>query len=857
MGSWWSPVPVDSDEIEQLQDSAAKRLGFNVLRHRHELFGPCEKEGGGAGGACPLRPPAGAAGRRPPAAAARLITPAEICAQAFDAGEASAKMQSRVVGGERYVGVLSCAGALALLVLAVGCGGSPGAGGLGGSSGGAGTGAAGAAGLAGTHGGAGATGTGGGGAGAGGVAGGGAAGTGGAGGLASGGRGGAAGGGAAGAGGSGGGGGAGARGAGGGSVGGNGGRGGAAGAAGSPGGGAGGAAAGAGGAAGAAGSGGAAGPTLRWTWLPARIGGPVQAVTFDGSGNLFAGLGVSGGIFRSTDLGASWQPSNGGMYGFTISALGANGTTVYAGAGNLIRSLDDGASWLQLTTFGVNTISVKGSLVVVGNNSNGMLGVSSDGGNTFTTPSAGTGAAANVEIVGTVVLAATASGIYRSIDGGATFALVPGIMSGAFSADVRCDGVSTCYASAYTTTTLYPDLLKSVDAGATWNPLGRTNTRIVAVTAAGIAYVDDGTAGKLLRSDDAGQTWTPASWPPSQSFTFPFATQGDQLFAPCIDGVYRSADKAVTWTPASGSAATGAISGNAANMLADTSPTALGTDGDIYVNAPGFERSSDDGATWQVLVPWAEPYYLPFGCFVTGLGALECLEYRAPELVRSTDHGATWTIIQVNPPPSTGLMQIGVSVAGNAGSTVYAGGTQGLARSDDDGLTFQYLKGSPETDTLRVLHDGHVLVSSTNANYRSVDKGVTWQSQPYFPSVVLEDGLGRLVYGGVGGSISYSTDEGNTWTYYPNDFLPAASGQLAIDGTGRMIAVIPAALNQYTDLGRPSVTYTSTDGGATWSLLTPQIPNPNVDTFAVDKRGRLLAATAGGLYRLDTVSPGP
>jgi hypothetical protein len=584
----------------------------------------------------------------------------------------------------------------------------------------------------------------------------------------------------------------------------------------------------------------------------------VQAVTLDGAGNVFAGLGVSGGIFRSTDQGASWQPTNGGMYGFTIGALAATGTTIYTGATNLVRSVDDGTSWLQLTTFAVSAISVKGSLVVVGNGSNVMLGVSSDGGNTFTTPSAGSsGTTADVEIVGSAILAATTSGIYRSVDGGASFEPVPGIMSGGLSADLHCDGVSTCYASAYNASTLYPALLKSVDAGATWSPLGMTNTRIVAVTAAGIAYVQNGTSGDLILSEDGGQTWTPAAWPPSSSWTLPFATEGNEVFAPCIDGVYRSDDKAATWSAASGSPTTGAISGNTADMVVDTSPTALGADGDIYLNAPGFQRSTDDGETWQVLVPWAEPYYLPYGCFVTGQGALECFEYRGAELVRSTDHGATWTTIEVNPPGTPGPMQIEVTVAENAGSTVYAGGSQGLARSDDDGVTFQILKGSPATTTLQVLHDGHVLVQSPDGTYRSADEGATWQSLAYFPLPVLENASGRLLYNDLGGSIRYSTDEGDSWTYYPNASVPGSGGRLAADGTGRLIVLLTPGVDQLTSLGQPPVTYTSTDGGATWSLLTPQIPNPNVDSFAVDKRGRLLAATAGGLYRLDTVTSGP
>ena len=43
----------ENDEIEALQDAAARRMGFNVLRHRHELFGLCEKARGMPGGRCP------------------------------------------------------------------------------------------------------------------------------------------------------------------------------------------------------------------------------------------------------------------------------------------------------------------------------------------------------------------------------------------------------------------------------------------------------------------------------------------------------------------------------------------------------------------------------------------------------------------------------------------------------------------------------------------------------------------------------------------------------------------------------------------------------------------------------------
>jgi Fur family ferric uptake transcriptional regulator len=44
----------EDDEIERLQDRIAERLGgFNVTRHRHELYGLCPKAQGIPGGRCP------------------------------------------------------------------------------------------------------------------------------------------------------------------------------------------------------------------------------------------------------------------------------------------------------------------------------------------------------------------------------------------------------------------------------------------------------------------------------------------------------------------------------------------------------------------------------------------------------------------------------------------------------------------------------------------------------------------------------------------------------------------------------------------------------------------------------------
>lgn len=53
----------ENEEIETLQDAAASRLGFNVMRHRLELFGLCEKARGLPQGRCPAEASTGRRGR--------------------------------------------------------------------------------------------------------------------------------------------------------------------------------------------------------------------------------------------------------------------------------------------------------------------------------------------------------------------------------------------------------------------------------------------------------------------------------------------------------------------------------------------------------------------------------------------------------------------------------------------------------------------------------------------------------------------------------------------------------------------------------------------------------------------------
>ena len=400
-------------------------------------------------------------------------------------------------------------------------------------------------------------------------------------------------------------------------------------------------------------------PGYRWVALPAPFGAPMTTIALDGQGTLYAGtrtsipsLPSSGfvspqggtGIFKSTDAGASWRALDPRVFDSDVVALAAVGTTMYAGTARLLRSTDGGASWQVVAPYdhpdGYTHISGGGNVVAA--SSANHLWISTDGGDTFRMTNPAIFGIDSVDVLenGSVILVAGSAGAVRSTDGGASFSPVRGVVNGqGLYAWLRCDGKRTCYGTGWTTSKQgEPDmLLRSTDAGATWTALGLANSYgVLAISETGAAYFGVGDY-KMWRSDDAGVTMTEIVRPTTAGWfepncDGPLAARGNQVFAACPDGVYRSDDKGQSWRRASGSPATGPITGAAVAIFVDASPTALGPDGDIYVNgveglAPDktdnrtLKRSSDGGWTWQTVAPtfFSDP------CMVTPGGAIECL----------------------------------------------------------------------------------------------------------------------------------------------------------------------------------------------------------------------------------------
>jgi hypothetical protein len=242
-----------------------------------------------------------------------------------------------------------------------------------------------------------------------------------------------------------------------------------------------------------------------WTSLgPGNKGGRVRALLVHPTqtSTLFAGS-VSGGIWKTTNAGASWAPIDDYMLNLAVTTMvfqPGDPSDMYAGTGEgfynvdsirgagIFKSSDGGATWAQLpATANTDFYWVN------------RLAFSDDG---------------------LTLLAATSTGIHRSTDSGANWTKVH------TAATLRIDildvkflpGSSTnAVASGYSTNAYF-----STDGGQSWTiaagigPAGDLNRVEIGVSPATPATVFlsvDTNSGQIWRSDDSGQSYAMVSAP--------------------------------------------------------------------------------------------------------------------------------------------------------------------------------------------------------------------------------------------------------------------------------------------------------------------------------------------------------
>jgi len=277
---------------------------------------------------------------------------------------------------------------------------------------------------------------------------------------------------------------------------------------------------------------------------PGNIPGRTRALIVmpnDPNGNTWLSGSVGGGVWKTTDQGANWTNITPDLPNLAISALAvcqSQPSTIYAGTGEgfgnldaisgagIFKSIDGGGTWSQLpSTVQDNSFRTVNRVVVDPANPDIVVVAAGSSTNIFETAT---------------------SGIYRSSDGGTSWAKVYTSESLVQQVIASPSDFSVQYASVREA-----GVLKSIDAGLTWAMTAtdiKSNGRIeLAVSATNpskvAASVEGSLSGEagadLYLTQDGGSSWAYVSEENGENFDF--LVQGDYdntiMFHPFNDNI--------------------------------------------------------------------------------------------------------------------------------------------------------------------------------------------------------------------------------------------------------------------------------------------------------------------------------
>jgi photosystem II stability/assembly factor-like uncharacterized protein len=348
------------------------------------------------------------------------------------------------------------------------------------------------------------------------------------------------------------------------------------------------------------------------TWVaagPVNIGGRATAVAVDPNNDNRIWLGAAdGGVFRSTDAGVTWVAVFDDQTATAIGSIAVHPTdsnTVYVGTGEdngggfaydgegVFRTTDGGATW---TALGLSEVRRIGRIAIDPINPQRLFVAA--GGDWYNPD--------------------PDRGIYRSIDGGATWQKVLYVADDTGGIDVAIDPVdpSRVYAAVWQRRifgdTWYiagPEsgVWRSTDGGATWArlgnglPAGPNVGRIglaVAASSPNIVFAlvvgGDGVLLDVFKSTNYGSTWTSLN-PAIATFDFSYyfgnirVDPGDPGTVYILDvRLLKSTNGGASFLPIAG------------NVHLDWHDLVI--DGRVLVGANdgGFCRSRNNGSSWEV-----------------------------------------------------------------------------------------------------------------------------------------------------------------------------------------------------------------------------------------------------------------
>jgi photosystem II stability/assembly factor-like uncharacterized protein len=551
------------------------------------------------------------------------------------------------------------------------------------------------------------------------------------------------------------------------------------------------------------------------------------------------------GMRKSNDGGASWQPANRGLASLSlgdvvVSPVSAD-LVLVAGHlfGGLFRTSDGGASWSTVGGFGrvtAMTFLPDGSRLLVGD-ARGRVVSSADAGATWgsaLTLAEGETVTALAAGVGPgsadVVFAATDQGhLFRSGNGGDSFVRLGDglpdeeVRSLELSPQYAADG--TLWASAW-----HSGVFRSVDEGETWDPM----------------------ADGLTTDPQADEIRLPQFRTLAAGLD---SLGGHDLFVGGFDGFFRHDGDDDGWDPVE--TLSEYVVGLAVSPDFDDDRTVAVT---TYVK--GAFTSQDRGETWRFADEGLTVDDLGSGNKFAPLQRLHNVvfspDYASDDtifsaswvtIVKSTNRGRTWKEIELSPPPPGEVLRqfvLAVSPSYRSDRTVFAATRKGeVFRSQGDGEADTWTQVSKLGERVRSLavspeytKDRTLYAGTVAAVYTSSDAGVTWHRvgpRMATPPEGREEEPGALVaispaygedgtlFAGTDNGLHVTRDAGQSWK-------AVVAGPLRESSRIEAVAVSPDYENDQTVIvsTRERGLLRSTDGGMSFRQVGTELLDANL-----------------------------
>ena len=564
----------------------------------------------------------------------------------------------------------------------------------------------------------------------------------------------------------------------------------------------------------------------KWAKTSGPEGISIGALLFF-DGVLYAG--GDGGIYRSTDNGATWAYTSNGILNRRIFSLAAIGNTIFAGTerDGVYRSTDNGTNWTKvsrgLSSGNIQALGVNGQTLFAGTLGGGLCR-SDNLGESWQLISNGIPAGIWVKSftsLGETIFASTRGhGVFRSSDDGRSWTAVN---SGLTNLDVQ---TLATQGTAIFAGNWEGGMHRSTDNGATWKPInnGLPSNLINQVLAVGDKLLVSPFAAGIYLSTDGGNSWRSANDGLTQSLAGPFAGNEQYLFAGSAIGTFRTQNSAaLRWTQSSSGQTSPIISALALNG----STLFAGGFGS------GINRTLNDGTSWER----KDIYSNLISALLVADGVVYA-GFNAGVISRSFDNGATWEGSGAN---------AWITALANNGSTLFAGGAEGkIFRSTNRGKTWRAMGDitSGEVPIGHLLWFNGALYAATGGAgvFRSTNNAVSWRS---VNTGLAPDGLGanklavsrNTLYLATGSGVFRLVGNSERWESVSQGLSGWDVKALIADGDVLFAGTQGGGI------------FRTDDGGASWMNVSDGLADRYVFDLAVRER-TIYAATTGGVYKL-------